>query len=145
MLRVLIADDHALVREGIKQILAEADIASVVGEARDGNEALEKGLTEHWDVILLDITMPRKSGFNVLKALLASHAELRVIMLSMHSDPIYVKSAIKTGAAGYLSKEAAPGELIAAISQVLAGQTYLSESLRNLSVTDDLPPQPDAP
>jgi two-component system invasion response regulator UvrY len=143
MLHILIADDHALVREGLKQILFESDVPSVVGEASDGVEALEKGLTENWDVIILDISMPLENGLSVLRKLLARRPDLRVIMLSMHSSSVYVNSAMRAGASGYLAKETAPDELLDAISQVLMGRTYLSHSLRDQPNRGDLPPKPD--
>lgn len=129
MLRVLVADDHGFVRAGLKQILLEADPACVVGEATNGGEALEKALTEDWDVVILDISMPVQSGLQVLRDLRAQRPLLPVIMLSMHSGPAYVQGAFNLGADGYLNKDAAPDELVEAISQVLAGSKYLGRSL----------------
>ncbi len=128
MLRVLIADDHAIVRRGLRDILREAAEDALVGEASNGLEALQLARAEHWDVIVLDIRMPGASGLAVLKQLKAEQPQVPVLMLSMHSGELYVNGSLKAGAAGYLSKESAPEELLTAIRTVLAGQTYVSHS-----------------
>jgi two-component system invasion response regulator UvrY len=140
MLRILIADDHALVREGLKQILAASGIACIVGEACNGLEAFEMGLVDPWDIVLLDISMPFENGISVLRRLLNRKPGLRAIILSMHVGAIYVKHALKAGAVGYIIKEAAPYELLDAIAQVLKGGKYLSQGLPDLPDTGDLPP-----
>ena len=132
VLHVLIADDHAIVRRGLKDILNEAALPAYVGEAKDGLEAVEKGLAQEWDVILLDITMPGLHGLEVLRRLKQARPAQRVVMLSMHATPHYVRSALQSGASGYLTKEAAPDELVSAINAVLAGSTYLAEGLSDL-------------
>lgn len=129
MLKILIADDHAIVRRGLRDILREAAEPATVGEAGTGLEALEKAQSEAWDVIVLDITMPDMSGLEVLKRLKKAQPALQVLMLSMHSSEQYVQSSLKAGAAGYLSKESAPEELIIALHAILAGKRYLSRSL----------------
>ncbi len=130
MLRVLIADDHAIVRKGLRDILREAAEEALVGEASNGLEALELARGEPWDVVVLDITMPGASGLAVLKQLKRDRPQMPVLMLSMHSGELYVNGSLKAGASGYLSKESAPEELLTAIRSVLAGETYISQSLR---------------
>jgi DNA-binding NarL/FixJ family response regulator len=129
MLRVLIADDHAIVRKGLKEILREASEATVVGEASNGQEALDRIHAETWDVVVLDITMPGLSGLEVLKQLKHDNPDLPVLMLSMHSGYHYVTGSLKIGASGYLNKETAPEELIAAIHTAINGGIYVSRSL----------------
>ena len=133
MLRVLIADDHAIVRKGLRDILREAAEEALVGEASNGLEALELARGEPWDVVVLDITMPGASGLAVLKQLKRDRPQVPVLMLSMHSGELYVNGSLKAGASGYLSKESAPEELLTAIHAVLAGKTYISQSLRRPS------------
>jgi two-component system invasion response regulator UvrY len=129
VVRVLIADDHAIVRRGLRNILNEAALPAIIGEARDGHEALEMALAENWDVVVLDITMPGQSGLEVLRKLKQERPDQCVLMLSMHASPVYVRGAMRDGAAGYLTKETAPDELITAIIAVLAGKTYLGDNL----------------
>jgi two-component system invasion response regulator UvrY len=130
MLRVLIADDHAIVRKGLRDILREASQDALVGEASNGLEALDLARSEPWDVVVLDITMPGASGLAVLKQLKRDRPKLPVLMLSMHSGDLYVNGSLKAGASGYLSKESAPEELLSAIRSVLAGDVYVSQSLK---------------
>ena len=131
MLRVLIADDHAIVRKGLRNILREAAQDALVGEASNGLEALDLARAEPWDVVVLDITMPGASGLEVLKQLKRDRPLMPVLMLSMHSGELYVNGSLKAGASGYLSKESAPEELLTAIRAVLAGETYVSRSLKD--------------
>lgn len=130
MLRVLIADDHAIVRKGLRDILREASEEAMVGEASNGLEALELARGEEWDVVVLDITMPGASGLAVLKQLKHDRPHMPVLMLSMHSGDLYVNGSLKAGASGYLNKESAPEELLTAIRTVLGGNTYVSQSLK---------------
>ena len=142
MLNILVADDHALVREGVREILSASDIDCRVSDACNGAEALEMGLAQPWDLIILDITMPLENGMSVLQKLISQKPNLRIVMLSMHANPIYVKHALKLGAVGYLIKESAPFELVAAISEVFRGGIYLSQALPELPDTGDLPSLP---
>jgi two-component system, NarL family, invasion response regulator UvrY len=128
-LRVLIADDHAIVRRGLRDILDEVGLPVVIGEAQDGLEAVEMGMAEKWDVIVLDITMPGLSGLEALRKLKRERPDQRVLMLSMHASLHFVRGALQAGASGYLTKETAPDEFVTAIHTVLAGQTYLSRRL----------------
>ena len=129
MLKVLIADDHAIVRKGLKEILREAAENTLVGEASNGQEALDQVEAAPWDVVVLDITMPGQNGLEVLKKLKQQHPKLPVLMLSMHSGYHYVMGSLKSGASGYLNKETAPEELIAAIRTAIDGKIYVSRSL----------------
>jgi two-component system, NarL family, invasion response regulator UvrY len=119
MIRVLIADDHPLLREGLKLILSETDDIALAGEASDGEEVLDKMKTDNFDVLVLDITMPKKNGFEVLKELRNAGNDMPVLMLSAYSFEEYGESAVKEGASGYLTKEEAPEKLIDAIREVV--------------------------
>jgi DNA-binding NarL/FixJ family response regulator len=129
MLRILIADDHAIVRKGLKEILREAAQDTEVGEASNGQEALARVEAGAFDVVVLDITMPGQSGLEVLKQLKQQHPDLPVLMLCMHSGYHYVKGSLKAGASGYLTKETAPEELVTAIRTAIGGGIYVSRSL----------------
>jgi two-component system, NarL family, invasion response regulator UvrY len=135
MLKILIADDHAIVRQGLKEILREAPVAAVVSEAADGHEAAQKALRDDWDVIVLDITMPGQSGLDVLKEVKRQKPAVPVLMLSGHTGEHYVRRSLRDGASGYLSKESAPDELVTAIEAALAGNVYLSNNLRHLAAS----------
>jgi DNA-binding NarL/FixJ family response regulator len=128
-IRVLVADDHAVVRRGLRQILeAEPDI-EVVAEATNGAEAVALVREQDVDVALLDITMPGRSGLEVLRELRGVRPGLRVLVLSMHPEERYAVRVLKEGAAGYLTKESAPEELVSAVRKVAAGGRYIGVSL----------------
>jgi len=129
VIRILIADDHAIVREGLKQIVAESSDMAVAGEAANGQEVLEQVSKNDWDLLLLDIAMPGRGGLDILKQLRCERPELPVLMLSMYPEEQYAVRALKAGASGYLTKESAPEELIAAIRKVSQGGKYVSSSL----------------
>ena len=129
MLRILIADDHPLFRRGLKQIITETSDMVVADEAADGREALSKAETGDYDVLLLDITMPFKNGVDVLSQLKNERPTLPVLMLSMHPEEQYAVRVLRAGASGYLTKESAPEELVAAIRKVSTGGKYVSASL----------------
>ena len=129
MLRILIADDHPVFRRGLKQIIQETADMVVAAEAVDGREALLKARTGDYDVVLLDITMPIKNGVDVLSQLKHERPTLPVLMLSMHPEEQYAVRALRAGASGYLTKESAPEELVAAIRKVSTGGKYVSASL----------------
>ncbi|HMK49019.1 MAG TPA: response regulator transcription factor [Thermodesulfovibrionales bacterium] len=121
MIRVLIADDHPLLREGLKLICSETKDIHVVDEASNGEEVLDKVKKDDFDVLVLDINMPRKGGFEVLDELRASGNKIPVLVLSTYSEEDYKELAIKAGAAGYLTKEQAPDRLIEEIRRVSKG------------------------
>jgi two-component system, NarL family, invasion response regulator UvrY len=128
-IRVFIADDHAIVREGLKQILAENPDIIVAGEAENGLDAIKLFRKSKCHVMLLDISMPDRSGIDVLKQVKKENPEIAVLMLSMHREDQYAIRSLKAGAAGYLTKQSAPRELVTAIRQVAAGQKYVSAAL----------------
>jgi two-component system invasion response regulator UvrY len=129
MLRILIADDHPVFRRGLRQIIQETADMVVAAEAVDGREALLKARTGEYDVVLLDITMPIRNGVDVLSQLKHERPTLPVLMLSMHPEEQYAVRALRAGASGYLTKESAPEELVAAIRKVSTGGKYVSASL----------------
>ena len=129
MLKVLIADDHPVFRRGLRQIIAETSDMVVAGEAADGREALGKAETGDYDVLLLDISMPFETGVDVVSRLRKARPTLPVLMLSVHPEEQYAVRALRAGASGYLTKESAPEELVAAIRKVSTGGKYVSASL----------------
>ena len=132
MTRILVADDHGVVREGVKRIISEAPDMVLVGEADTGEEALEKALTLDCDMLLLDITMPGRSGFDVMRELRTQRPGLRILVLSMHPEEQYAVRVLRAGACGYVSKETAPQELLSAIHRVALGGRYVSSSLAEM-------------
>ena len=129
MLKILIADDHAIVRQGLKQIVTETRDMVVAGEASNGQELFNKLKEDDYDVIVLDITMPGRSGMDVLRQLRSERPRLPVLILSVHSEEQYALRALRAGASGYLTKESAPDELVVAIRKVSLGGKYISSSL----------------
>lgn len=132
MIKVLIADDHPIVRQGLKQILSEIPDMMVAGEAVNGQQTLDQARAGGWDVLVLDITMPDRSGFDILKQLKHEKPNLPVLMLSIHAEEQFAVRVLKAGASGYLTKENAPSELVVAIRKVVAGRKYISQSLAEL-------------
>ncbi len=126
MIEILIADDHAIVRRGLKQILAETKDIVAAGEATNGREALELVRQRNWDVLVLDITMPGRSGLDILKDIRQFRPELPILVLSMHAEEQFATRMLKAGADGYLNKESAPEELVKAIYKVHGGGKYVS-------------------
>jgi len=129
MLRVLVADDHAVVRRGVRDILMEEFGPVTFGEARNSEELMEAIRKQEWDILILDITMPGKSGLDALKEIRPLRPRLPVLVLSMHPEDQFAVRVLKAGAAGYMTKERAPEELIGAIKKVLAGGKYVSSTL----------------
>lgn len=129
VIKVLIADDHAIVREGLKQILADTKDIIVAGHAENGNEAIKLSREGKHNVLLLDISMPDRSGIEVLKQVRKESPKTAVLMLSMHREDQYAIRSLKAGAAGYLNKQSAPAELVNAIRQVASGRKYISAAL----------------
>src|SRR5882762_8754405 len=145
MIKILIADDHAIVRRGLKKVLAETSDIVVAGEATNGREALEKLQAGNWDVLVLDINMPGRSGLDILKDIKRLRPELPVLVLSMHAEEQFATRTLKAGASGYLNKESAPEELVKAIRKVCSGGKYVSATQAERMVgeltgdTDKLP------
>jgi two-component system invasion response regulator UvrY len=129
MIRVLIVDDHAIVRRGLKQIVAETGDIVVNGEAETGSQAIKTARQEEFDVMLLDVSLPDKIGIDVLKQIKKEQPKLAVLMLSMHSEREFAVRALKAGASGYLTKQSAPEQLVTAIRHVAAGKKYVSPAL----------------
>lgn len=141
MINILIADDHAVVREGVKRILSEMPDITVAGEAGNGQEALEKIAKKAYDLILLDIAMPGKDGLEILKEIKALKPKLPVLVLSMFPEEQYALRALKSGASGYLTKESIPDELIKAVRKITQGGKYISSSFSEkfiLSMDSDM-------
>jgi DNA-binding NarL/FixJ family response regulator len=129
MIKILIADDHAIVRKGLKQILEEMPGKVSSDEARNGQEVLQKIWDDNYDMVLLDISMPGSSGLDILKQLKSNRPDLKILILSMHPEEQYAIRALKAGASGYLTKESTPNELVKAIRKISAGKKYVSASL----------------
>ena len=136
MIHILIADDHTIVRKGLKQILAETSDMVVADEANNGYEVMEKVRKNRYDVLLLDISMPGKSGLDILKELKAEKPKLPVLVLSMYPEEQYAVRVLRAGASGYLTKESAPDELVGAIRKVAQGKKYVSPSLAEKLAVD---------
>jgi two-component system invasion response regulator UvrY len=128
-MRVLIADDHPVVRHGLKQILAADPEMVVAGEAKNGGEALEMARKLEWDVAVLDFSMPGRSGLELLAEMKREFPQRPVLILSMHPEELHARRALKAGASGYMNKESAGEELAAAIRKVVRGGRYVSASL----------------
>lgn len=135
MVNILIADDHAVVRRGIKQILSDEPDIKVLGEASNADEIMPLLLNDKWDLLILDITMPGKSGLDALIEIKQRYPDLKVLILSMHPEEEIAMSALKSGADGYLNKDSVPGELIRAIKKVTQGGKYISSSLAESIIT----------
>ena len=129
MINVMIADDHAIVRQGLKQILSETDDINVTGEAETGFQAIKIARQQDFDVMLLDISLPDRNGIDILKQIKKDRPNLAVLMLSMHNEHEFAIRALKAGAAGYLNKQSAPAQLVVAIRQVAAGDKYVSPAV----------------
>ena len=129
MIKILIADDHTIVRRGLKQIISETHDMMIADEAGSGEELLEKVSDDRYDVVLLDISLPGKNGLEVMKQLRRNKSKLPVLMLSIYPEEQYAMRALKAGASGYLTKESAPEELVTAIRKVFHGGKYVSSSL----------------
>jgi len=125
-LRVILADDHTLVRAGLRSLVEQLNNVTVVAEAKDGHEVLTLAGTHHPDVVLMDLSMPGMNGLEAALRLKKEHPQVRIIVLSMHASEEYVLQALRAGAAGYLVKDSAPLELGLALQAVARGETYLS-------------------
>ncbi len=128
-LRILVVDDHAIVRDGLKQILADKFPHTVFGEARNGQEALDLLAKEQWDVVLLDLSMPGRGGLDVLSEIRTVQPQTKALVLTMHPEDQCAVRVLRSGASGYLTKQSASEELVNAVLKVLNGGKYLSASL----------------
>lgn len=126
MVKVLLADDHAIVRAGLKEILADTGDIEVAAEATNGQEALARIREQDFDLAVLDMSMPGRNGIELIRLVKAERPKLRILVLSMHSEAQYAVRAIRAGASGYLSKESAADELVAAIRRIAGGGAYVS-------------------
>jgi two-component system invasion response regulator UvrY len=132
VIRILVADDHPIVRQGLKQIIADSPDMVVTAEAADGQEVLNQVWKNEFDVVLLDISMPVRNGLDILKQLKSQKPGLAVLLLSVHPEEQYALRALKAGASGYITKDRAPEELISAIRTVASGKKYVSPSLAQI-------------
>ena len=136
-MRILIADDHAIVRKGIKQLLAEEYPLATIAEVGDSESLIAKASTENWDVVICDLDMPGRSGLDAMQQIKATHPKLPVLIMSIHPEEQYARRLLKAGAAGYLSKDAATEDLAKAVRQVLLGRKYISPAVAQI-IADDV-------
>ena len=129
MIHVLLVDDHTLVREGLKRIIADSNLFSVVAEAADGNEALQRLRAQAIELVLLDLSMPGRSGVELVKQIKLEFPNLRILVLTMHEEDQYAVRAIRAGASGYLTKDSASASLIMAMEKIARGGMYISARL----------------
>ena len=139
MIRVVIADDHQILREGLRQLLQAAGDQAVVGEAADGHAVLQQVRALDFDVLLLDMSMPGKSGVELIRQVKAEKPRLRILVLSMHEEHQYAVRAIRSGASGYLTKESATSQLVAAIRKVAGGGAFISAEVAERLAQDAMP------
>lgn len=136
MIRVLLADDHSMVRAGLRELLTATGDITVVGEATNGQEVLTAVREGGFEVLVLDMSMPGRSGIELIKLVKAEQPKLRILVLSMHSEEQYAVRAVRAGASGYLTKESAPDELVAAIERVASGRAYITAETAERLVLD---------
>ena len=129
MIRIIITDDHPVVRKGIRQILEDEETIGLIDEAGNGKELIEKASINNYDVILLDITLPDCNGFDLIRQVKKIKPGALILMLTIHSEEVYAETAIRAGASGYLPKSSPPGELLKAVKKVYSGERYISSSL----------------
>ena len=139
MIRVVIADDHQILREGLRQLLQAAGDLAVVGEAADGHAVVEQVRAHDFDVLLLDMSMPGKSGIELIRQVKAEKPRLRILVLSMHEEHQYAVRAIRAGASGYLTKESAAAQLVAAIRKVAGGGAFISAEVAERLAQEAMP------
>jgi len=129
MRRILIADDHSVVRKGLKQILQEAFPSALITDVADAEDLIKKVMMEEWDIVISDISMPGRSGLDVLQQIKQNHPKLPVLILSMHPEDQYAIRVLKAGASGYLNKETATEELVTAVNRLLLGKKYITSTI----------------
>jgi DNA-binding NarL/FixJ family response regulator len=145
VIRVLLADDHAIVRAGLKELLADTGDITVAGEATNGQEVMERVRGQDYDVAVLDMSMPGRSGIELIKQVKDEKPKLRILILTMHSEQQYAVRALKAGASGFLTKEAAADQLVAAIRKIAGGGAYVSPETAERLVLDAAPRAEAAP
>lgn len=138
MIRILIADDHDILRAGLKHILQDTGDIIVAGEASDGHQALSQARTGHWDAMVLDLTMPGKSGIELIKQIKGEFPRLPILILSMHKEDLYAVRALKAGASGYLCKDSAEALLAQAIRKVVSGGLFVNQAVAEKLAMDML-------
>ena len=129
MIKILIADDHAVVRKGIKQILIEEYPTAIITEVGDAEDLIKNVMTSNFDIVISDLNMPGRSGLDALQQIKKSHPQLPVLILSVHAEEQYAIRILKAGGDGYLSKESAPVELVNAVKRILLGKKYISQAV----------------
>jgi two-component system, NarL family, invasion response regulator UvrY len=139
MIRILIADDHTVVRKGLRQILAEEFSDAHIEDVPDAEELIKKVLKQKWDIVISDLTMPGKSGLDALQYIKQNYPSIPVLILSIHPEEQYAIRVLKAGASGYLSKDTAPEELVTAVKRVLQGKRYITLSIAE-KIADTLDP-----
>jgi DNA-binding NarL/FixJ family response regulator len=132
MMKLLIADDHALFREGLKRVLSDTFGVGAIDEAVNGQEVIEKVAGNNYDIVLLDISMPGRSGLDILKQLKCSNPDLHILVVSMHSEEEYAERVLRAGAFGYMTKERTSEELILAIRKIVSGKKYVSSTMAEI-------------
>jgi len=135
MIRIVIADDHAIVRKGLKQIISEIPELIVDGEAASADELLTVLRSRPFDVLVLDLTLGTRSGIDLLKQIRSEFPRLPVLILSMHAEELFAVRALRAGASGYIQKESAPDELVQAIQRIAGGGTYVSANMASMIAT----------
>lgn len=145
MIRIIIADDHTVVRRGLKQILLEEFSDALIEEVADAGDLLNKVMSAEWDLVISDLSMPGRSGLDALQQIKQTHPKLPVLILSVYSEDQYALRVLKAGASGYLNKDSAPEELTNAVHRVLLGKKYITSSIaEKLATTLDLDSQKSA-
>jgi DNA-binding NarL/FixJ family response regulator len=145
MTRVLVADDHAIVREGLKRILEGQEGIEIAGEATNGHEVLERVREGGFDLLLLDLSMPGKSGIDLIRQVKDESPKLRILVLTMHEEDQYAVRAFRAGASGYLTKESATAQLVSAIRRIAEGRLYISANVAEQLALDTRPSGDDKP
>jgi len=145
VIRVLLADDHAIVRAGLKELLTDTGDIAVAGEATNGQEVMERVRAQDYDVAVLDMSMPGRSGIELIKQVKDEKPKLRILVLTMHSEEQYAVRALKAGASGFLTKDAAADQLVAAIRKIAGGGAYVSPETAERLVLDAAPRAEAAP
>lgn len=141
-IRILIADDHAILRSGLRMLIDAQPDMMVVAEAKDGNEAVEKARQQHPNVAILDLAMPQASGLNAIHKIVSAGPSTQVLLLTMHEDPAYLRTALASGAAGYVLKKSVDADLLSAIRAVHRGRRYIDSELADVLVSDALAVKP---